>query len=159
MFFVYQIFLFHIQFLMLIINNYGGRFMAAEIIPTQIFILILVIIMAVVVIAIVSQWRKVSQSNNSLKLLEKEIELKKIAMVEKDLESKRLMENPVKLPEEQQEHLAEIRQSTAEVRSNVGYLHSQVNERLARLEAQTELKKLEKMLSEIEEKEKKLNKK
>lgn len=133
--------------------------MAAEIIPTQIFILILVIIMAVVVIAIVFQWRKVSQSNNSLKLLEKEIELKKIAMVEKDLESKRLMENPVKLPEEQQEHLAEIRQSTAEVRSNVGYLHSQVNERLARLEAQTELKKLEKMLSEIEEKEKKLNKK
>lgn len=133
--------------------------MAAEIIPTQIFILILVIILAAVVVVIISQWRKVSQSNNSLKLLEKEIELKKIAMVEKDLESKRLMENPVKLPEEQQEELAQIRQSTAEVRSNVGYLHSQVNERLARLEAQTELKKLEKMLSEIEEKEKKLNKK
>lgn len=137
----------------------GGRLMAAEIIPTQIFILILVIILAAVVIVIISQWRKVSQSNNSLKLLEKEIELKKIAMVEKDLESKRLMENPVKLPEAQQEELAQIRQSTAEVRSNVGYLHSQVNERLARLEAQTELKKLEKMLSEIEEKEKKLNKK
>ena len=117
------------------------------------------IILAAVVVVIISQWRKVSQSNNSLKLLEKEIELKKIAMVEKDLESKRLMENPVKLPEAQQEELAQIRQSTAEVRSNVGYLHSQVNERLARLEAQTELKKLEKMLSEIEEKEKKLNKK
>ena len=137
----------------------GGRLMAAEIIPTQIFILILVIILAAVVVVIIYQWRKVSQSNNSLKLLEKEIELKKIAMVEKDLESKRLMENPVKLPEAQQEELAQIRQSTAEVRSNVGYLHSQVNERLARLEAQTELKKLEKMLSEIEEKEKKLNKK
>ena len=137
----------------------GGRLMAAEIIPTQIFILILVIILAAVVVVIISQWRKVSQSNNSLKLLEKDIELKKIAMVEKDLESKRLMENPVKLPEAQQEELAQIRQSTAEVRSNVGYLHSQVNERLARLEAQTELKKLEKMLSEIEEKEKKLNKK
>ena len=131
--------------------------MAAEVIPTQIFILILVIILAVVVIIVISQWRKVRQSNNSLQLLEKEIELKKIAMVEKDLENKRLMENPVKLPEDQQEQLAQIRQSTAEVRSNVGYLHSQVNERLARLEAQTELKKLEKMLSEIEEKEKKLN--
>ncbi len=158
MFFVYQYF-----YLYPIFNaNYrllGGRLMAAEIIPTQIFILILVIILAAVVVVIISQWRKVSQSNNSLKLLEKEIELKKIAMVEKDLESKRLMENPVKLPEAQQEELAQIRQSTAEVRSNVGYLHSQVNERLARLEAQTELKKLEKMLSEIEEKEKKLNKK
>ena len=46
--------------------------MAAEIIPTQIFILILVIILAAVVVVIISQWRKVSQSNNSLKLLEKE---------------------------------------------------------------------------------------
>jgi hypothetical protein len=42
--------------------------------------------------------------------------------------------------------------------STVGYLHSEINERLDRLEAQTELKKLEKMLKEIEAKEKKLNK-
>ena len=103
--------------------------------------------------------KKVSQSNNTLKLMEKEIELKKIAMVEKDLENKRLMENPIKLPVDQQEHLTQIRDSTSEVRNNVGYLHSEINERLARLEAQTELKKLERMLKEIEEKENKLNKK
>ena len=137
--------------------------MAAEVIPDQIFMLILVIILAVVVIIVVSQWKKVSQSNNTLKLMEKEIELKKIAMVEKDLENKRIMENPIQLPAEQQEQLTQIRDSTAEVMSNVGYLHSEINERLARLEAQTEaqteLKKLEKMLKEIEEKEKKLNKK
>lgn len=138
---------------------YGGKIMAAEIIPDQIFMLILVIILAVVVIIVVSQWKKVSQSNNTLKLMEKEIELKKIAMVEKDLENKRIMENPIQLPAEQQEQLTQIRDSTAEVMSNVGYLHSEINERLARLEAQTELKKLEKMLKEIEEKEKKLNKK
>ena len=77
----------------------------------------------------------------------------------KDLENKRIMENPIQLPAEQQEQLTQIRDSTAEVMSNVGYLHSEINERLARLEAQTELKKLEKMLKEIEEKEKKLNKK
>lgn len=133
--------------------------MAAELIPTQIFILILVVIFVVLIIVVVSQWKKVSQSNNTLKLMEKEIELKKIAMVEKDLENKRLMENPIKLPVDQQEHLTQIRDSTSEVRNNVGYLHSEINERLARLEAQTELKKLEKMLKEIEEKEKKLNKK
>ena len=133
--------------------------MAAELIPDQIFMLILVIILAVVVIIVVSQWKKVSQSNNTLKLMEKEIELKKIAMVEKDLENKRIMENPIELPEEQQAQLTQIRHSTAEVMSKVGYMHSEINERLARLEAQTELKKLEKMLKEIEEKEKKLNKK
>ena len=132
--------------------------MAAEIIPDQIFMLILVLILAVVVIIVVSQWKKVSQSNNTLKLMEKEIELKKIAMVEKDLENKRIMENPIQLPKEQQEQLTQIRDSTAEVMSTVGYLHSEINERLARLEAQTELKKLEKMLKEIEAKEKKLNK-
>jgi len=132
--------------------------MPSEVIPSQIFILILVIILAIVVIIIATQWKKVSQSNNTLKLMEKEIELKKIAMVEKDLENKRLMENPIQLPTEQQEQLSQIRDSTAEVMSNVGYLHSEINERLARLEAQTELKKLEKMLKEIEDKEKKLNK-
>ena len=41
--------------------------MAAELIPDQIFMLILVIILAVVVIIVVSQWKKVSQSNNTLK--------------------------------------------------------------------------------------------
>ncbi|AMK16367.1 hypothetical protein [Methanobrevibacter olleyae] len=133
--------------------------MASEVIPSQIFILILVFILAIVVIIVVSQWKKVSQSNNTLKLMEKEIELKKIAMVEKDLENKRMMENPIKLPVEQQEQLTQIRDSTSEVMSNVGYLHSEINERLARLEAQTELKKLEKMLKDIELKEKKLNKK
>ncbi|ADC47907.1 hypothetical protein mru_2057 [Methanobrevibacter ruminantium M1] len=132
--------------------------MANEIIPSEIFILILVVILAFVVIIIALQWKKVRQSDNTLKLMEKEIELKKIAMVEKDLENKRLMENPISLPSEQQEQLTQIRDSTAKVMSDVGYLHSEINERLARLEAQTELKKLEKMLAEIEDKEKKLNK-
>ena len=132
--------------------------MASEVIPSQIFILILAIILAVVVIIVVMQWKKVSQSNNTLKLMEKEIELKKIAMVEKDLENKRIMENPIQLPKEQQEQLTQIRDSTAEVMNNVGYLHSEINERLARLEAQKKKKKLEKMLKDIEAKEKKLNK-
>lgn len=133
--------------------------MATEIIPTQIFILILVVIFCIIIALVVTQWKKVSQSNNTLKLMEREIELKKIAMVEKDLETKRLMENPIKLPTDQQEHLTQIRNSTSDVRNNVGYLHSEINERLARLEAQTEMKKLEKMLKEIEGKEKKLSKK
>ena len=129
------------------------------VIPDQLFILILVIIVVFFIIFVIFQWRKISQSKNEISLIEKEIELKKMAMVEKDLENKRIMENPIQLPAEQQEQLTQIRDSTAEVMSNVGYLHSEINERLARLEAQTELKKLEKMLKEIEEKEKKLNKK
>ena len=125
-------------------------------IPNQMFLLILVIIAAIVLIIIVFQWKSISQSKNSILILEKEIELKKMSMVEKDIESKRLMDNPIPLPQDQQDRLSEIRQSTTEARSRVGFLHSEINERLARLEAETEQRKLEKMLTEIEEKEKKL---
>ncbi len=127
-------------------------------IPDQMFILILVIILALVIIIIVFQWRKVAQAKTSVAMLDKEIQLKKMSMVEKDIESKRLMDNPIPLPQDQQDSLKAIRQSTTDVRNEIGYLHSEINERLARLEAQTEQKKLEKMLKEIEAKEKKLNK-
>ena len=127
-------------------------------IPDQIFYLIILVIVAIVLIVIVFQWKKVAESRNSILILEKEIELKKMSMVEKDIESKRLMDNPIPLPQEQQDSLSAIRQSTTEVRSNVGYLHSEINERLARLEAETEQRKLKKMLKEIEAKEKKLSK-
>lgn len=127
-------------------------------IPDQLFILIILIIIAFVVIIVAVQWKSVAKSKTSIVLLEKEIELKKMSMIEKDIESKRLMDNPIPLPQEQQDSLSAIRQSTTQVRSEVGYLHSEINERLARLEAQTEQKKLEKMLKEIEAKEAKLKK-
>ncbi|MBR3337042.1 hypothetical protein [Methanobrevibacter thaueri] len=127
-------------------------------IPDQMFLLIILVIVAIVLIIIVAQWRSVAKSKNEIIMLEKEIELKKMSMVEKDIESKRLMDNPIPLPQEQQDSLSAIRQSTTEARSRVGYLHSEINERLARLEAETEQKKLEKMLMEIEKKEAKLRK-
>ena len=127
-------------------------------IPDQMFLLIILVIVAIVLIIIVAQWKSVARSRNEIKLLEKEIELKKMSMVEKDIESKRLMDNPIPLPQEQQDSLSAIRQSTTEARSRVGYLHSEINERLARLEAETEQKKLDKMLKEIEKKEAKLRK-
>ena len=54
-------------------------------IPDQMFLLIILIIVAVVLLIIVFQWRKVAESKNSILMLEKEIELKKMSMVEKDI--------------------------------------------------------------------------
>ena len=127
-------------------------------IPDQMFLLIILIIIAIVVIIVVFQWKSIAKSKNSISILEKEIELKKMSMVEKDIESKRLMDNPIPMPKEQQDNLSAIRESTTEARNRVGYLHSEINERLARLEAETEQRKLEKMLKEIEQKEAKLKK-
>ena len=52
-------------------------------IPDQMFLLIVLVIVAFVLIIIVFQWRKIAQSKNSIAILEKEIELKKMSMVEK----------------------------------------------------------------------------
>lgn len=125
-------------------------------IPNEVMCLIALIIICIVIIVVVALWRSVAKSKSEVAILSKEIELKKMAMVEKDIESKRLMDNPIPLPKEQQESLSAIRKSTTQVRGEVGFLHNEISERLARLEAQTEQKKLEKMLKEIEEKEKKL---
>ncbi len=126
--------------------------------PESMVFIIVVAIALIAAVIIVIQWRKVKVSEHELAILEKQIELKKINMVEKDMESKRLMENGLPLPKDKQEKLMEIRKQTSELLGNVGYMQTQVSERLAHLEAQTELTKLKKMLAEIEEKEKKLDK-
>jgi len=125
----------------------------------QLLIVVIAIIALIAIIIIVMQWARVRESQSTVRIMETEIEIKKINMVEKDLESKRLMENPIQLPKDQQDNLSTIRKSTSDVMNNVGYLHNEINERLARLEAQTEQKKLEKMLREIEAKENQLLKK
>lgn len=126
--------------------------------PENIVFIIIAAIALIAVVLVVIQWRKVKVSEHDLAVLEKQIELKKINMVEKDMDSKRLMDNGLPLPKDKQEKLAEIRKNTSELLTDVGYMQTQVSERLARLEAQTELTKLQKMLADIEEREKKLDK-
>ncbi len=126
-------------------------------IPQNIFILILGLIALIAIIVIVVQWKNVRQAQNDVLMMEKQIELKKVAMVEKDLESKRLMETTIPLPKDQQDKLSKIRKNTSDLMHEVGFLHSEISERVARLEAQTEYKKLYKLLNDIEEKEQKID--
>ena len=51
-------------------------------IPDQLFILIILVIIAFVVIIVAVQWKSVAKSKTSIVLLEKEIELKKMSMIE-----------------------------------------------------------------------------
>lgn len=134
--------------------------MAANVmvIPQNIFLIVIAVIALIAIVVVMIQWRRVKETQNNISLMEKQIELKKISLVEKDLESKRLMENAIPLPKDQQENLAKIRRNTSELMNEVGYLHSEISERLARLEAQTEFKKLQKMLKDIEHKEAELDK-
>jgi SH3-like domain-containing protein len=121
--------------------------------------IIIVVIAAIVVIIAFSEWRKVREAQNNVALVEKQVELKKISLVEKDLETKRMMENVIPLPKDQQEQLANIRQGTSDIMHKVGYLHSEIGERVARLEAKAEYGKLQKLMKDLEKKEAELDKK
>lgn len=123
----------------------------------QIFLLVLAVIFLIAVIVIVIEWRKSTVSKNDIILLEKQAELKKIELVEKDLESKQRKENLADLSEEDQEKLKQIRTNTSEITAKVSLLTSQVNERVEQLEAKNELVKLQKLSVELDKKEKELN--
>lgn len=124
----------------------------------QIFLLILAIIFLIAIIVIVIEWRKTSTSKNEIILLEKKAELKKIEIVERDLENKQRKENLAELSEADQEKLKQIRTNTSEITAKVGLLSTQVNERVEQLEAKSELIKLEKLSNELDKKEKELEK-
>lgn len=128
-------------------------------IPQNIFLLIIAVIALVAIIVIVMQWKKVREAQSNVIFLEKQAELKKIELVERDLEAKRLMENVIPLPKDQQERLSQIRGETSKMMQKVGFLHSEINERVTRLETRAEYEKLQKLLEEIDKKEKQMEKK
>jgi uncharacterized membrane protein YccC len=128
-------------------------------IPTNIFYIIIVVIAVIGVIVVFMQWRKVREAQSNVEFLDKQAQLRKIELVEKDLESKRMMENVIPLPKEQQDRLSDIRKSTSDLMHQAGFLHSEINERVTRLEARTEYLKLQKLLQDIEKKEQELDKK
>ena len=131
----------------------------ATAISDNIVLIILVFVAAIVVIIVVTQWKKVRETQNNVALVDKQVELKKISLVEKDLETKRMMENVFPLPSEQQEELGKIRHNTSDVLHKVGYLHSEISERVALLEAKAEFGKLQKLMNDLEKKEMDIDKK
>jgi hypothetical protein len=132
---------------------------AATAISENIVWIILAVLAAIVIIIVVLQWKKVRETQNNVALVDKQVELKKISLVEKDLETKRIMENVIPLPKEQQEELANIRRNTSDIMHKVGFLHSEIGERVARLEAKAEYGKLQKLMKDLEKKESDLDKK
>ena len=116
------------------------------------------IIILLGLIVIVREWRKVNEAKHNVLLLEKQTELKKINLDEKDLEEKRRRETLTRIPKEQQERLDAIKDDTDQIMQKIGYLNTEVNERVEKLEAETELVKLKKLSEELDKKESKLKK-
>ena len=119
----------------------------------QLMIIILSLLFVIAIIVIVIEWRKNAVSKNNVLLLEKKTELKKIELVEKDLENKRRKEDMSDLSEEDQERLRQIRINTAEIIGKVGLLNTEVTEKVEQLEAKSELLKLQKLSEQLSKKE------
>lgn len=127
-------------------------------IEQNVFYIVIAAIAVVGLIVALMQWRRVREAQTNVEFLTKQAELKKIDLVERDLESKRMMSDII-LPKGQQEKLTNIRATTSDLMQKAGYINNEINERIDRLEAKTEYAKLQKLLMDIEEKEKELEKK
>jgi 23S rRNA maturation-related 3'-5' exoribonuclease YhaM len=127
-------------------------------IPQNIFYIVIAVIAVAGLIIVLMQWRRVREAQSNVKFLEKQTELRKVELVERDLESKHRIGN-ISLTGEEQAKLSEIRKSTSDLMQKAGYMHSEINERLGRLEVQTEHVKIQKLLTNIEKKEKEFDKK
>ena len=90
-----------------IINLYYGA------IEQNVFYIVIVAIVVFGLIVALMQWRRVREAQTNVEFLTKQAELKKIELVERDLESKRMMGDIV-LPKDQQEKLTHIRENTSD---------------------------------------------
>ena len=127
-------------------------------IDQNVFYIVIAAIIVVGLIVALMQWRRVREAQTNVEFLTKQAELKKIELVERDLESKRMMSDIV-LPKDQQEKLTNIRETTSELMHKAGYLHSEISERVALLEAKAEYGKLQKLMKDLEKKETDIDKK
>ena len=121
-------------------------------------ILALAVIALIAIIAIVMAWRKNSESKNAVLILEKQTELKKVELVERDLENKQRKENLSELSQEDQERLRQIRTNTSEIMGKISLLSSEVNEKADQLEAKSELLKLQKLSEKLDKKQAEIEK-
>ena len=119
-------------------------------VPKNVFWIILSIVVATGIILAFIQWRRVREAQSNVKFLEKQAELKKIELVQKDMENQRMVSNV--LPKEEQWKLIEIRKGTTDLINKANFLHNEINEKVTALEAKTEYIKLLKLLKDIDKK-------
>ena len=126
-------------------------------IPQNIFLIILAAIAVVGLIFLIIQWRRVRVATTNVNFLEKQAELRKVELVEKDMESHGLKNH--KASTEDDEKLFLIKEYNSDTMQKVRYLNSEINNRVDHLESTTEYQKIQNLLTDIGDKEEELEKK
>jgi hypothetical protein len=126
-------------------------------IPQNIFFIILAAIAVVGLIFLIIQWRRVRVATTNVNFLEKQAELRKIELVEKDMESYGTMNH--KASKNDDEKLVLTKEYASDTMQKVRYLNSEINNRVDHLESTTEYQKIQNLLTDIGNKEDELEKK
>ena len=124
-------------------------------IPQNIFYIIIAALVVIGMIFVILQLRRVKVSKNNVAFLTKQAELRKIELVDRDLESKN-MNNDIVL---NQKNLSQLKENTSDVMIKAEYINNEINERVNHLESTTEYMKLQNLFNDIENKERELDKK
>ena len=122
------------------------------VISQNMFRIIIGIIVVVGLIVIFLLLRNGKDTKTSTKFFKKQAEDKELELI--DIDNKSKIKNK-KYPIEQYTKLATIKENTSDITKKTLYTNNRINDKLNSLEIQTEDKKLEKVLNDIEKKEQK----
>ncbi len=130
-------------------------------IPQNTLLIIIGVLVIVIFIVIVLLRRRGGKNTTNIKYLikefEDETEIKKRKLIRTDLESKRVM-SELEMPSELEYKYLKMKEDTSDIHK-AEYFNNNINQRLHNLEAQSYDKKLDKLFSDQEKKEKNFEKK
>ncbi len=120
------------------------------------FYIILAAIVFVGLISLIIQWRRVRVSKNNIKFLTKQAELRKIELVERDMESNRMMKAMI-INNNQMGKEVFIEEDTSDMMKKAVSLNNEINNRVNSFELTTEYLKIQTLIKDIDEKEDELD--
>jgi hypothetical protein len=116
------------------------------------FYIILAAIVVVGLISLVIQWRRVSVSKTNVNFLSKQAELRKMELVERDMESNWMMKD-IDFHKNQKGKEVFIEENTSGMMKKAVSLNNEINNRVNNFELTTEYLKIQKLIKDIDEKE------
>ncbi len=124
--------------------------------PQEYVMAIIILVLLLLLWAILRELRVSRQLGLQLDVMDRQIELKKIGLVESDLFLRKVHDMKISLPKEKEEEISRLERETFDLARELAGIYNEAEERMSRLELEVELKRIREILKQIEEKEKEL---
>ncbi|MFQ6051978.1 MAG: hypothetical protein ACE5K4_09825 [Candidatus Hydrothermarchaeota archaeon] len=124
--------------------------------PQEYVMAIIILVLLFLLWAILRELRISRQLGLQLDVMDRQIELRKIGLVESDLFLRKVHDMKISLPKEKEEEINKLERETYDLARELAGIYNEAEERMNRLELEIELKRIKEILKQIEEKEKEL---